>query len=170
MVNGQTDHWIKYNPLHLVQFQTTLQDSHTCDRVSQSISLVLIVVRLTLHFKVIWLHKNFFILLWWTVVWNIEVQLRCNSQAAEAYGSQLLWLLVGLAPVEGVIPAAVLPVGILFCERGGASEWMPFITASIAFLFFSVDCFPKLVGILIMPLQALGMYRPETGLKDVSPL
>lgn len=27
-------------------------------------------------------------------------------------------LLVGLAPVEGVIPAAVLPVGILFCERG----------------------------------------------------
>lgn len=27
-------------------------------------------------------------------------------------------LLVGLAPVEGVIPVAVLPVGILFCERG----------------------------------------------------
>lgn len=36
-----------------------------------------------------------------------------GEQAAEVGGS----LLVGSAPMEGVIPAAVLPVGILFCER-----------------------------------------------------
>lgn len=41
----------------------------------------------------------------------------------ESFGIRPEPLLVGLAPVEGVIPAAVLPVGILFCqrERGGES-------------------------------------------------
>ncbi len=38
---------------------------------------------------------------------------RGGEQAAEVGGS----LLVGSAPMEGVIPAAVLPVGILFYER-----------------------------------------------------
>lgn len=42
-----------------------------------------------------------------------EKEGRGGEQAAEVGGS----LLVGSAPVEGVIPAAVLPVGILFCER-----------------------------------------------------
>lgn len=35
----------------------------------------------------------------------------------ESFGIRPELLLVGLAPVEGVIPAAVLPVGILFCQR-----------------------------------------------------
>lgn len=56
----------------------------------------------------------------------------------EWFGIRPESLLVGLAPVEGVIPAAVLPVGILFCQRegGGESEWISFITASIVFRGF----------------------------------
>lgn len=45
---------------------------------------------------------------------------RGGEQSAEVGGS----LLVGSAPVEGVIPAAVLPVGILFCERERESVWI----------------------------------------------
>lgn len=49
-----------------------------------------------------------------------EKEGRGGEQAAEVGGS----LLVGSAPVEGVIPAAVLPVGILFCERERESVWI----------------------------------------------
>lgn len=49
-----------------------------------------------------------------------EKEGRGGEQAAEVGGS----LLVGSAPVEGVIPAAVLPVGILFCERESDSVWI----------------------------------------------
>ncbi|TRZ00280.1 hypothetical protein DNTS_011605 [Danionella cerebrum] len=44
-----------------------------------------------------------------------------GERAAEVDGS----LLVGSAPVEGVIPKTVLPVGILFCERGESKRCDP---------------------------------------------
>lgn len=48
-----------------------------------------------------------------------------------------------------------------FCSarEGGQSEWIPFITASIAFLFFTLDCFPKPVGICTHFLLGLGRNR-----------
>lgn len=60
--------------------------------------------------------------------------------AAEVGGS----LLVGSAPVEGVIPAALLPVGILFCERERVSEWSLFMSARE---HFGTESFPPSSGL-----------------------
>lgn len=86
-------------------------------------------------------------------------QQKALQRSAEVTGS----LLVGLAPVEGVIPAAVLPVGILFCERGGESV-DPFITASIVFQFLLVIIFQNLAEIGTISHQFQSVTGGSTGL------
>lgn len=95
------------------------------------------------------------------LVWKIlpALQQKALQRSAEVTGS----LLVGLAPVEGVIPAAVLPVGILFCERGGESV-DPFITASIVFQFLLVIIFQNLAEIGTISHQFQSVTGESTGL------
>lgn len=85
------------------------------------------------------------------------------QQAAEVTRS----LLVDLAPVEGVIPAAVLPVGILFCERGR-------VCGSLLSPRRSLFCFPPLIvfrnlGIYTHCPPALGRNRLKDRLRGCLP-